>query len=54
MMQNDVDLDWLEEKLDREDYRKLEKYIMNLCLKKEIPYMRGFRRKKKRLFINWR
>ena len=54
MMQNDVDLDWLEEKLDRGDYRKLEKYIMNLCLKKEIPYMRGFRRKKKRLFINWR
>ena len=35
MMQNDVDLDWLEEKLDREDYRKLEKYIMNFCLKND-------------------
>lgn len=44
MMQNDVDLDWLEEKLDREDYRKLEKYIMNLCLKNdELIFRLGFR-----------
>ena len=31
MMKNNVDLDWLEEKLDREDNRKLEKYIMDKC-----------------------
>ena len=44
MMQNDVDLDWLEEKLDREDYRKLEKYIMNFCLKNdELIFRLGFR-----------
>ena len=44
MMQNDVDLDWLEEKLDRGDYRKLEKYIMNLCLKNdELIFRLGFR-----------
>lgn len=42
MMQNDVDLDWLEEKLDREDYRKLEKYIMNLCLKNDVPKIEVF------------
>lgn len=44
MMQNDVDLEWLEEKLDREDYRKLEKYIMDLCLKNdELIFRLGFR-----------
>ena len=44
MMQNDVDLDWLEEKLDREDYRKLEKYIMDICLKNdELLFGLGFR-----------
>ena len=44
MMQNDVDLDWLEEKLDREDYRKLENYLLNLCLKNdELIFRLGFR-----------
>lgn len=44
MMQNDIDLDWLEEKLDGEDYRKLEKYILNLCLKNdELIFRLGFR-----------
>jgi len=44
MMQNDVDLDWLEEKLDRDDYRKLEKYILNQYLKNdELIFRLGFR-----------
>ncbi|MCI8371014.1 MAG: hypothetical protein HFI75_01175 [Lachnospiraceae bacterium] len=44
MMQNDVDLVWLKEKLDREDYWKLEKYIMNFCLKNdELLFRLGFR-----------
>ena len=44
MMQNDVDLDWLEEKLDKDDYRKLEKCILNQYLKNdELIFRLGFR-----------
>ena len=35
MMKNNVDLDWLEGKLDKEDYRELENYILNLWLKND-------------------
>ena len=35
MMKNAVDLDWLEGKLERNDYQRLEKYIMNLWLKND-------------------
>lgn len=44
MMKNNVDLDWLEEKLDKEDYRKLEDYILQCCLKNdELIFRLGFR-----------
>lgn len=44
MMKNTVDLDWLEGKLDKNDYQKLEKYIMNLWLKNdELIFRLGFR-----------
>ena len=34
-MQNNVDLDWLVGKLGKEDYRKLEDYILHFCLKND-------------------
>ena len=38
------DLDWLAGKLDKEDYRKLENYILNLWLKNdELLFRVGFR-----------
>ncbi|MEY8518960.1 hypothetical protein AALC25_19095 [Lachnospiraceae bacterium 29-84] len=41
---NNVDLDWLEGKLDKKDYRKLEDYILNLWLKNdELLFRVGFR-----------
>ena len=44
MMKNNVDLDWLEGKLDKEDYRKLEDYILNLWFKNDEQLFRlGFR-----------
>ena len=44
MMQNNVDIDWLEGKLEKEDYRKLENYILNLCLRNdELIFRLGFR-----------
>ena len=44
MMKNNVDLDWLEGKLDKEDYRELENYILNLWLKNdELLFRLGFR-----------
>lgn len=44
MMKNNVDLDWLEGKLDKEDYRELENYILNLWLKNdELLFGLGFR-----------
>lgn len=44
MMQNDVDLEWLVEKLEKEDFQKLEDYIMHLCLKNdELIFRLGFR-----------
>mgnify|MGYP001146954705 CR=1 FL=1 len=44
MMKNNVDLDWLEGKLDKKDYRKLEDYILNLWLKNdELLFRVGFR-----------
>ena len=44
MMKNAVDLDWLEGKLERNDYQRLEKYIMNLWLKNdELVFRLGFR-----------
>ncbi|EOS43477.1 hypothetical protein C809_03876 [Lachnospiraceae bacterium MD335] len=44
MMKNNIDLDWLAGKLDKEDYRKLENYILNLWLKNdELIFRVGFR-----------
>ena len=44
MMKNNIDLDWLAGKLDKEDYRKLENYILNLWLKNdELLFRVGFR-----------
>lgn len=44
MMQNNMDLDWLEEKLEREDYQKLEDDILRFCLKNDkLVFRMGFR-----------
>ena len=44
MMKNNVDLDWLKGKLDKEEYRKLEDYILNLWFKNdELLFRLGFR-----------
>ena len=44
MLQNEIDLNWLKEKLDSEDYQELEKYIMDLCMKNdELIFRLGFR-----------
>lgn len=44
MMKNNVDLDWLEGKLDKKDYRKLEDYMLHLCLRNdELLFRLGFR-----------
>ena len=43
-MKNNVDLDWLKEKLDKDDYRKLGDYILNLWFKNdELLFRLGFR-----------
>lgn len=44
MMQNNMDLDWLAEKLEREDYQKLEDDILRFCLKNDkLVFRMGFR-----------
>jgi hypothetical protein len=44
MMKNNVDLDWLEGKLDKKDYRKLEDYMLHPCLRNdELLFRLGFR-----------
>lgn len=44
MMKNNVDLDWLEGKLDKEEYRKLEDYILDYSSRNdELIFRLGFR-----------
>ena len=44
MMKNNIDLDWLEGKLDREDCRKLEDDMLHICLRNdELLFRLGFR-----------
>lgn len=44
LMHNDFDIDWLDEKLDIKDYRKLEDYILRYCSRNdEILFRLGFK-----------
>ncbi len=44
LMHDDIDIDWLEEKLDIENFRKLEDYILQYCSRNdELIFRLGFK-----------